>query len=112
MKICVPENIRKLNLSLTLSDEYGVPFKSAFNVLGIFLLKVIQDDSVTIEILERIFFEILNSLPIKINKKYFEKVLVDECEKAIKKAPPKSIILQNDLLIQSKLDRLKLLVGN
>jgi hypothetical protein len=112
LRICVPENIRKLNLSLTLSEEYGVPFKSAFNVLGIFLLKIIQDDSVTIEILEKIFFEILNSLPIKINKKYFEKVLVSECEKAIRKTPSKSIILPNDLLIQSKLEKLKILVGD
>ena len=45
-----PQNIRNFNFPLTLSAEYGVTFNASFNVLLSFLLNIIMDDSITIEI--------------------------------------------------------------
>lgn len=74
-----PSNIRKLNFPLTLSEEYGVPSKSAFNVLLTFLLKIIVDDSITISIVETIYAEILSTLPVDKSKKEFGRILLKIC---------------------------------
>lgn len=58
-----PEAIRLFNFPLTLSEEYGVPFDQAFLVVGQFFLKVLIDDSITIDMAERIFGEVLSSFP-------------------------------------------------
>ena len=42
-----PENIKKLNFPLTLSEEYGVPFQIAFGVVWIFLFRLMMDDGAT-----------------------------------------------------------------
>ena len=41
-----PEKIKQLNFPLTLSEEYGVPFKTAFLVVGKFIVRLLMDDAV------------------------------------------------------------------
>lgn len=82
-KYIKPENIRRFNFPLVLSEEYGVPFDVAFRVVGIFFLKLIRDDSIAPEILEEIFIEILSSFPTSRSKKDLAQMLLDRCEKAV-----------------------------
>ncbi len=67
------ENIKKLNFSLTLSEEYGVLFQTAFSVVVRFLFRVLVDDTILPEIIERIFVEIIESFPKKLIKKTLDK---------------------------------------
>jgi len=85
IKIVKPENIRKLNFPLTLSEEYGVSFQAAFTVVGWFLLRILIDNSVTLDIAEKIFIEILESFPKKMNKKDIGRMLLRVCHKEIDK---------------------------
>ena len=78
-KTIKPENIRKLNIPLTLSEEYGVTFQAAFTVIAEFLFKILINDSVSEEIAEKIFIELLESFPTKKNKKYFGQSLLQTC---------------------------------
>lgn len=82
-KFIKPENIRKFNFPLVLSEEYGVPFDVAFRVVGMFLLKSIRDDSVASDVLEKIFTEILNGFPTSKSKKDLGQMLLDACRKAV-----------------------------
>lgn len=82
-KFIKPENMRKFNFPLVLSEEYGVPFDVAFRVVGIFLLKLIRDDSVALDVSGRIFTEILNDFPTSKSKKDLGQMLLDACRKAV-----------------------------
>lgn len=79
-----PENIRNFNFPLTLSEEYGVPLNSSFNVLLTFLYEIIIDDSITVEIAEAIYAEILYLLPKEKNKREYGRMLLSVCDKKIK----------------------------
>jgi hypothetical protein len=46
-----------------LSEEYGTSFQSAVSVMVNFLLKVLLNDSISYEMTEKIFNEILNNSP-------------------------------------------------
>ena len=65
IKVVRPERIRLLNFSLTLSVSYGVPFSTAFAVVGRFLVKILVDDSIPTDTTERIFDEILSAFPVE-----------------------------------------------
>lgn len=106
IKIVSPENIRKLNFSLTLSEEYGVPFQKAFTVVGGFLLKVLMDDTVTTDIVEKIFIEIIETFPTKINKKDFGQMLLRVCLRAIENNKSKFVLYSRTQLIHKKVDKL------
>ncbi|MFZ5821301.1 MAG: PIN domain-containing protein, partial [Chloroflexota bacterium] len=80
-----PENIRKLNFPLTLSEEYGVPFQVAFRVVGIFLFKVIMDDAIALGDVEKIFIEIINSFPTTMGKKELGQMLLETCNKILER---------------------------
>ncbi len=82
-KFIKPENIRKFNFPLVLSEEYGVPFDVAFRVVGMFSLKLIRDDSVASDVLEKTFTEILNDFPTSKSKKDLGQMLLDACTKAV-----------------------------
>lgn len=107
IRIVNPENIRKLNFPLTLSEEYGVQFQTAFKVLGRFLFKVLMDNAVTVEIAEKIFIEILVSFPTKMNKKDLGQMLLRFCLRAIDDNKSKSILFSNNQLIHEKVDKLQ-----
>ena len=106
IKTIKPENIRKLNFPLVLSEEYGVPFQTAFNVVGGFLLKVLMDNTITADIAERIFIEILETFPTKKNKKDFGQMLLRICIRAIENNKSKFVLFQNYQVINKKIDRL------
>jgi hypothetical protein len=86
-KFIEPENIRKLNFPLVLSEEYGVPFDVAFGVIGMFLLNLIRNNTVTLDVLRKIFTEVLNCFPTSKNKKDLGQMLLDACTKAIEGRP-------------------------
>ncbi len=102
-----PENIRKFNFPLTLSEEYGVPFKKAFAVIGRFLFKVLMDNTVTPEISEKIFIEILESFPTKMNKNDFGQTLLRTIYQTIEDSKSNFILFPNNKLIQSKISKLQ-----
>lgn len=79
-----PQNINKFNFQLTLSTEYGVPFESSFNVLVTFLIRIVIDDTIGSDVLEKVFAEILTNLPININKKEYGRLLLNVSVEAIK----------------------------
>ncbi len=106
IKIVKPENIRKLNFPLTLSEEYGVPFKGAFNVVVSFLFKMLLDNSVTVEIAERIFIEILESFPTKSSKKELGQMFLEVCKLKNEKNKSSSILFIPDEMFNEKIKRL------
>jgi hypothetical protein len=83
IKTVSPENIRMLNFPFTLSEEYGVPFQKAFTVVGKFLIKIMTDDTVTVDIAERIFIEITLAFPTKMNKTDLGLLFIRFCMRAI-----------------------------
>ena len=102
-------NIRKLNFQLTLSEEYGVPFQTAFTVVVRFLFKALDDDSISPEIIERIFIEIVDSFPTKLDKKFFGQWLLDLCIRAadkVNKDKSELIIKPKSKTLQKKIDKL------
>ncbi len=80
-----PENIRKLNFPLTLSEDYGVPFKSAFSVVGLFLVKVLVDNTILPDMAEGIFVEILSAFPTDKDKNTLGKIFLRQCVQTINK---------------------------
>lgn len=86
IKIVQPERIRQLNFPLTLSEEYGVPFKMAFQVVGSFLIKTLVDDTIPPHIVEKIFSEILSAFPTDKNKYTLGEEFLRECAQFINKS--------------------------
>lgn len=106
IKTIKPGNIRKLNFPLTLSEEYGVPFQTAFTVVGGFLFKVLMDNTVTADITEKIFIEILESFPGKMSKKDFGQLLLGTCLRVIEKNKSKFALHQKNQIIYEKINKL------
>src|SRR5208282_4468200 len=71
-----PERIRWFNFPLTLSENYGVPFATAFSVVAAFLIRVLTDDSTLPEMAERVFVEILSAFPTDKDKRLLAKILL------------------------------------
>ena len=80
-----PENIKPFNLRLILSKEYGVDPQAALMVIINFLLRIIRNDSISIEDAVRIFEEI-NSQFLSENP-FFSNTAIQICEKIIKNYP-------------------------
>jgi hypothetical protein len=71
-----PERIKWFNFPLTLSEQYGVPFASAFGVVVRFLTNVLIDEAILPEIAERIFVEILSAFPTDKDKRILGKMFL------------------------------------
>ena len=80
-----PEYIRHLNFPLTLSKDYGVADESVLKVLVTFLLKVLMDDSLSVDTVAKIFLELLNSFPKEKFNKEFSMLLIGVCINIINK---------------------------
>lgn len=106
IKVIRTENIRKLNFPLTLSEEYGVPFQIAFAVLCGFLIKILIDDSIIPNIVEKIFIEIIESFPMEKDKGNLGQMLLRVCTKAIAKNKSKWILTKKSNTTQEKIDKL------
>lgn len=104
VKVVNTENIRKLNFSLTLSDEYGIPFQTAFKFIVNFLFKILMDDAMTLEILERIFFEIIDSFPTRMNKKDLGQMLLKACFEEVKNNKSIFILSSQKQIVYKKID--------
>lgn len=106
IKTVSPKNIRKLNFSLTLSEEYGVKFQTAFRVVGGFLLKVLMDNTVTSDTTEKIFIEIIETFPTKMNKKDFGKMLLRVCLSVIENNKSKLVLYPKNQITHEKIGKL------
>lgn len=106
VKIVRPNNVQKLNFPLTLSEEYGVQFQVACRVVAEFLFRILTDDSVTTEVAENIFFEIMESVPSKIGKRQLGRLLVGVCNQIIENRKSKLLFYPEHLLVEKKIDAL------
>ena len=98
-----PEQLRKFNFQLTLSEEYGVSYQNAFLLIGHFLIKILIDDSILPNVVEKIFAEIISTFPTNKDRKLFGKTLIVASVNAINKINQKLIIGSN---VQEKIDLL------
>lgn len=78
------QNLHKFNFPLTLSEEYGVNFKTSLTVIIPFLLKIIMDDTIPSNIVENIYLELLLSFPTAKNKKDIGRLFISICNQTIK----------------------------
>jgi lipopolysaccharide biosynthesis regulator YciM len=92
IKVVQPEQLRKFNFALTLSEEYGVAPRAAFQMIAYFLIKVLLDDSIFPDMAQRIFAEIVSTFPTKENRKSFGSVLLTIAIQAINQNLQKFII--------------------
>ena len=101
-----PKNIRKLNLPLVFSEEYGVSLDVAFRAVGIFFFRVMMDDTVGSDATEEIFIEIVESFPVKTNKKEFGERLSGVCKTTFENNAPERWCRLEDKLKYQKIERL------
>jgi hypothetical protein len=111
IKIVKSENIRRLNFPLTLAEEYSVPFQTAFRVVGLFFIDVLRDNTITEEVAEQIFIEILESFPTEMSKKDLGQIFLEVCSRIIENNKSKVIIQPENQLLQNKLNRLQQAAG-
>lgn len=107
IKTVKPGNIKRLNFQLTLAEEYGVPFQTAFRVAGLFFIDVLKDNSITEAVAEQIFIEILESFPTEMSKKDLGQIFIEACSRIIEKNKSKVIIQPENQLLQKKINRLQ-----
>ncbi len=98
-----PEKIRQFNFPLTLSEQYGVPFDTAFLVVGRFLIRGLIDDAILPELAERIFTEILSTFPTDKDKRAIGQMFLRASVQTINKIRQRIII---GTRVQEKVDRL------
>jgi len=96
-----PKAIRYFNFPLTLSQDYGVPFDKAFQVVGRFFLKILTDDSITIDTAEQIFDEILTAFPTEKSKSTLGKMFLQVSVQIINNKTANVIV---GSLTQNKID--------
>ena len=106
IKMVMPENIRKLNFPLTLSEEYGVLFQTSVRVIVLFLIQVLISNAITIDIAEKIFIEILSSFPTNMGKKELGQLLLAVCTRIIENNKSKFLIQTENQLLHDKVKRL------
>jgi len=101
-----PENIRRFNFPLILSEDYGVPFDVGLKVVGIFFFRKMMDDAVELDNVEKIFVEIIESFPTKMNKKEFGERLLGACVTVFENTVPKNLCRFEDKLKYKKIEKL------
>jgi hypothetical protein len=101
-----PENIRRFNLQLTLSEDYGVPFQTAFRVVKIFLFRILMNNNVTIDLAKKIFVEIIEAFPTKLSKKELGQMLISSCVEVFEKNMPNEYSRLEDKLKHRKINQL------
>lgn len=107
ISVVKPKNIIKFNFPLIFSEEYGVDFRKAISVIAKFLYSIINDDSVTLEMTERIFVEIIEAFPRDIPKKDLGQLLIEICSQKIQDGQQSTILLLKNQLKHKKIDRLQ-----
>lgn len=105
IRVITPQNIRLLNFPLTLSENYGVSFGRAFPIIGRFLVKVLIDDSILPEMVNKIYVEIIETFPIPANmsKRELGRMLIGVSVRVINNTQNNIVLSRN---IQKKVDSL------
>jgi hypothetical protein len=67
-----------------------------------------MDETVTSEIAEKIFIEILESFPTNLRKKEFGKMLLKICYEAMRSEKPGLILIPKNSIVHTKLKKLLL----
>ena len=104
IKIVRPEQLRKFNFGLTLSEEYGVLPRIAFDVVGTFLFRVLVDDAVSADIATKIFVEIVTMFPTTKSRKGFGRILLLLTIQAINESRKRSLVVGSKDRVQEKVD--------
>jgi len=111
IKTVKPENIRKFNFPLTLSEEYGVSFQAALSVIVQFLLYILTNDIILPEHIDKLFIEIIESFPSQMDKNDLGQILHNICVLAIEENKSKFIIFPKNKITKEKLERLKKIIN-
>jgi len=109
IKVLSIENMLKFNFILTLSEDYGVTFRNAFKFVAVFLCRNLEDESITPEIIKKLFIEIVNHFPTKLDKKEFAKLLSSTCINVIGLKKSKTLIEHSSELLNQKLNEIDLI---
>ena len=74
--------------------------------MGNFLVKVLSDRSITLDITQNIFVEIIETAPSEIDKKEFGQDILRHCILVHNDNKPTCIIIPDDKVLQDKYDKL------
>ncbi|QQR55448.1 hypothetical protein IPG41_02740 [Candidatus Peregrinibacteria bacterium] len=112
-----PENIKKFNLPLVMSEEYGVELKVALGVIVQFLSRVIMDDAIPLDASQKIFTLTLTEFlkARKSDRQGVAKLLPLLCRKYLDESQSRSAIVVHASLKDQKLallDSIALLLGS
>jgi hypothetical protein len=100
-----PEQLRKFNFGLTLSQEYGVDRSNAFRLVEHFVIRILLDDSVVADMAVRIFSEIVSTFPTKEDRQSFGAMCLRIAVQFINKnRQSKRMIVSGSNRIQEKVD--------
>ena len=106
----IPENIKKLNFSLTLSEEYGVQYSTALSIVINFLSEIIADDSILPEAVEKIFSNIMETFPTKENKRILGQKIINYCIHRLKAKKSVFVHTIENKSIKNKISKLQSLL--
>lgn len=102
IKVIDEKGLRKLNIGLTLSEEYGVPQKTSHSLIVRFVIKMLVDDSAPTETAEKVFEDIVNTFPTKQDRQLFGRSLVIASVQLINRGLPVVVGAK----VQEKIDAL------
>jgi len=100
-KVTNIENLKKLNIGLTLSEEYGVLPKTSQQIILTIIINMMVDDTVSVEDTEKIFDEIINTFPTKQDKQLLGRALIVTSAQIISKGTHSLTVGAN---VQAKID--------
>ena len=106
------KNILQFNFPLTLSEDYGVTFHTAFRVVFEFFIKVLSDTTVTFDVKEEIIFQIIDSFPTDLNKKDFGHMILSSCLKVVDHMNKNLIVSINTKNIRREIKNLSQSIDN
>lgn len=105
IKNCNLDNLKKLNLKLILSPEYGVSTENAISCLAQFLIKAILECLYNYRNIESICVALFNELPDIQNKKVMLLTALDVCKKIY--FNNRYIVLSEDSIVDNTIRALK-----
>lgn len=100
-KVLKERGLRKLNIGLTLSEEYGVPAKTSHALIAQFFVRALIDDSVSEEMIKKVFEDIVETFPTKQDRQLFGRSLIVASVQAINKQIPAIVV---GVKVQGKID--------
>lgn len=77
--LLMPSNLRKLNLNLIFSEEYGVKFENMLSIVTQVLINFLIDDSIPSYNTGKIFIEFIENCPVSLSKREFAEKCFNTC---------------------------------